>query len=45
VGARDFAVFQVSQTGCGAFSTFHSMGVLGKAADHSPASSVEFNDG
>ena len=45
VGVRDFALFQVSQMGWGAYSAFHSVGVVGKAADHLPASSVEFNDG
>jgi hypothetical protein len=44
VGARDFALFQVSWTSSGAHSAFQSVGVAGTAADHSPASSVEFND-
>jgi len=45
VGLRDFALFQVSQTSSAAYSALHSMGMVGKVADHSPASNVEFNDG
>jgi hypothetical protein len=44
IGARDFALLQVNQMSSGAYSAFHSVGVVGKAADHLPASSVEFND-